>query len=120
MDIHRLLAALTGRSACSPSWRRQRPQVKAGGAIGHRLGGAVAQLAQPVQEPAQQAYHWAALFPDQVERAVILCGSARTAVHNQVFLRSLLATLEAAPEHVGNGRFSAQPRAALRAAPSTW
>jgi homoserine O-acetyltransferase/O-succinyltransferase len=64
---------------------------------------------------AQQAYHWAALFPGQVERAVILCGSARTAVHNQVFLRSLLATLEAAPEHVGGGRFSAPPRAALRA-----
>ena len=64
---------------------------------------------------AQQAYHWAALFPDRVERAVILCGSARTAVHNQVFLRSLLATLEAAPEHVGGGRFSAQPEAAVRA-----
>ncbi len=47
---------------------------------------------------AQQAYHWAALFPDQVERAIVVCGSARTSVHNQVFLRSLLATLEAAPE----------------------
>ena len=64
---------------------------------------------------AQQAYHWAALFPEQVERAVVLCGSARTAVHNQVFLRSLLATLEAAPEHVGGGRFGAQPHAAMRA-----
>jgi homoserine O-acetyltransferase len=64
---------------------------------------------------AQQAYHWAALFPDLVDRAVILCGSARTAVHNQVFLRSLLATLEAAPEHLGRGRFSAPPHAAMRA-----
>ncbi len=64
---------------------------------------------------AQQAYHWAALFPDFVESCVIVCGSARTAVHNQVFLRSLLATLEAAPEHVGGGRFSAVPKAALRA-----
>jgi homoserine O-acetyltransferase len=64
---------------------------------------------------ALQAYHWAALFPDAVERAVINCGVARTAVHNQVFLRSLMATLEAAPEHVGNGRFSAEPRAAKRA-----
>jgi homoserine O-acetyltransferase len=42
---------------------------------------------------AQQAYHWAALYPDQVERAVILCGSARTSVHNKVFLGSLLATM---------------------------
>jgi homoserine O-acetyltransferase len=64
---------------------------------------------------AQQAYHWAALFPDRVDRAVILCGSARTAIHNQVFLRSLLATLEAAPEHVGGGRFAAPPHKALRA-----
>ncbi len=64
---------------------------------------------------AQQAYHWAALYPEQVERAVIVCGSARTAVHNQVFLRSLLATLEAAPEHRGGGRFATQPHAAVRA-----
>jgi homoserine O-acetyltransferase/O-succinyltransferase len=64
---------------------------------------------------AQQAYHWAALFPEQVERAVIVCGSARRSVHNQVFLRSLLATLEAAPEHIGGGRFSAIPTTSLRA-----
>jgi homoserine O-acetyltransferase len=64
---------------------------------------------------AQQAYHWAALFPDLVERAIVVAGSARTAVHNQVFLRSLLATLEAAPEHLGGGRFSAEPHAAVRA-----
>jgi homoserine O-acetyltransferase len=64
---------------------------------------------------ALQAYHWAALFPNSVERIVVNCGVARTAVHNQVFLRSLMATLEAAPEHIGNGRFSAEPRAAKRA-----
>ncbi len=64
---------------------------------------------------AQQAYHWAALFPDAVERAIVVCGSARTSVHNKVFLLSLLATLEAAPEHLGQGRFSAEPKAALRA-----
>jgi homoserine O-acetyltransferase len=64
---------------------------------------------------AQQAYHWAAMFPDAVARIVVNCGSARTAVHNQVFLSSLMATLEAAPEHQGNGRFSAQPMAAMRA-----
>ncbi len=64
---------------------------------------------------AQQAYHWASLHPDMVERAIVVCGSARTAVHNQVFLRGLLATLEAAPEHVGGGRFSAEPHASLRA-----
>jgi len=64
---------------------------------------------------ALQAYHWAALFPGAVDRIVVNCGVARTAVHNQVFLRSLMATLEAAPQHIGNGRFSAEPRAAKRA-----
>jgi homoserine O-acetyltransferase len=64
---------------------------------------------------ALQAYHWAALFPDAVDRIVVNCGVARTAIHNQVFLRGLMATLEAAPEHVGNGRFSAEPKAAKRA-----
>jgi homoserine O-acetyltransferase len=64
---------------------------------------------------ALQAYHWAALFPAAVRRIVVNCGVARTAVHNQVFLRSLMATLEAAPQHIGNGRFSGEPRAAKRA-----
>src|SRR6201989_709103 len=64
---------------------------------------------------ALQAYHWAALFPDAVDRIVVNCGVARTAVHNQVFLRSLMATLEAAPEHIGDGRFSTEPSAAKRA-----
>ena len=64
---------------------------------------------------AQQAYHWAAIFPDLVARIVVNCGSARTAVHNQVFLLSLMATLEAAPEYLGDGRFSAQPMKAMRA-----
>ena len=62
-----------------------------------------------------QAYTWAAAFPDRVGCIVVNCGSARTAVHNQVFLASLLAVLEAAPEHAGGGRFSTEPRAALRA-----
>ncbi|MCW0236057.1 MAG: alpha/beta fold hydrolase [Ferrovibrio sp.] len=64
---------------------------------------------------AQQAYHWAADFPAAVARIVVNCGSARTAVHNRIFLASLMATLEAAPEHTGNGRFSAPPKAAIRA-----
>jgi homoserine O-acetyltransferase len=64
---------------------------------------------------ALQAYHWAALFPTAVQRIVVNCGVARTSVHNQVFLRSLMATLEAAPQHIGNGRFSAEPHAAKRA-----
>jgi homoserine O-acetyltransferase/O-succinyltransferase len=64
---------------------------------------------------AQQAYHWAALWPDAVARAIVVCGSAKTSPHNQVFLASLMAVLEAAPEHLGQGRFSAEPLAARRA-----
>jgi len=33
----------------------------------------------------QQAYHWAALYPEMVERIAVVCGSARTAPHNHVF-----------------------------------
>jgi homoserine O-acetyltransferase len=64
---------------------------------------------------AMQAYHWAALFPDMVERAVVACGSARTAPHNKVFLSGLLRILEAAPDHVGDGRFSTEPKLAVKA-----
>lgn len=62
-----------------------------------------------------QAYHWASLFPDVVERAIVVCGSARTAPHNRVFLSGLLRILEAAPEYLGDGRFRSEPTAALRA-----
>ncbi len=62
-----------------------------------------------------QAYHWAGAHPAQVQRAIVVCGSSRTAVHNRVFLSGLLRTLEAAPEHLGGGRFAAEPVAALRA-----
>jgi homoserine O-acetyltransferase len=64
---------------------------------------------------AGQSYHWAAMYPNLVRRAIIVCGSARTAVHNQVFLSGLLRILEAAPEHVGGGRFNAVPTLALKA-----
>ena len=61
------------------------------------------------------SYHWASLFPDMIERAIVVCGSARTAEHNQVFLSGLLRILEAAPEHLGGGRFDTEPALALKA-----
>jgi homoserine O-acetyltransferase len=64
---------------------------------------------------AQQAYHWAALHPQRVERAFVVAGSARTSVHNKVFHSGLLRTLEAAPEHLGQGRFGAEPLLAKKA-----
>jgi homoserine O-acetyltransferase/O-succinyltransferase len=35
---------------------------------------------------AQQAFHWAALFPDMVRAIAPICGSAKTSPHNLVFL----------------------------------
>ena len=64
---------------------------------------------------AMQAYHWAALYPAMVERAIVVCGSARTATHNKVFLSGLLRTLEAAPEHLGGGCFAREPELAVKA-----
>jgi homoserine O-acetyltransferase len=64
---------------------------------------------------AQQAYHWAAIHPDRVARAFVVCGTARTSVHNRVFHSGLLRTLEAAPEYLGDGKFSAEPVLAKKA-----
>lgn len=64
---------------------------------------------------AQQAYHWAAAFPGAVSRIVVNCGSARTSVHNRVFLKGMMAVLEAAPEYDGRALFLGEPAAALRA-----
>ena len=63
---------------------------------------------------AQQAMHWGALFPDKVERILSICGSARTAPHNKVFLEGVRATLTADPAWNGT-HFTAKPEAGLRA-----
>jgi homoserine O-acetyltransferase len=63
----------------------------------------------------QQAYHWAALFPDRVEKFACLCGSAKTARHNFVFLESIKAALQADP-NCRDGWFVAPADRGLRAA----
>ena len=61
-----------------------------------------------------QAYHWAALFPDAVDRLAVICGAARTSPHNQVFLEGVKATLTA-DAHFQDGRFTGFPERGLRA-----
>lgn len=61
-----------------------------------------------------QAYHWAALHPDMVERAAVVCGSARCAPYNFVFLESVKAALTADPAF-RDGRFAERPVAGYRA-----
>jgi homoserine O-acetyltransferase/O-succinyltransferase len=61
-----------------------------------------------------QAYHWAALFPQQVDRLAVLCGSARTSPHNKVFIDGVRATLTA-DVNFQDGRFTGFPERGLRA-----
>lgn len=63
---------------------------------------------------AQQAYHWASMFPELVARACVICGSARTSPHNFVFLEGVKAALMADPAW-RNGWFHEQPLLGLRA-----
>jgi homoserine O-acetyltransferase len=44
---------------------------------------------------AQQAFHWAAHFPDMVNAIAPICGTAKTSPHNVVFLEGLKAALTA-------------------------
>nr|WP_246583723.1 alpha/beta fold hydrolase [Bradyrhizobium iriomotense] len=61
-----------------------------------------------------QAYHWAALHPDMVERAAVVCGSARCSPYNHVFLESVKAALTGDPAF-RDGRFVERPVAGYRA-----
>jgi homoserine O-acetyltransferase len=63
---------------------------------------------------AQQAYHHAALFPERVERLLVVCGSARTSAHNWVFLEGVKAALLADPDFDA-GRYARPPLRGLAA-----
>lgn len=63
---------------------------------------------------AQQVLHWGAIYPERVERICALCGSARTSVHNQVFIQGVRAALTGDPSWQGD-HFSAHPQRGLRA-----
>lgn len=62
----------------------------------------------------QQAYHFAALYPERTLRLLVVCGSARTSPHNWVFLEGVKAALLADPAYAG-GRYQEPPRAGLSA-----
>jgi len=67
----------------------------------------------------QQAYHWAALFPDLVERVAVICGAARTAPHTHVFLEGMRSALCADPAWSDEST-SAPPVRGLRALGRSW
>jgi homoserine O-acetyltransferase len=61
-----------------------------------------------------QAYHWAALYPDMVERLAVLCGAAKCSPHNYVFIEGVRATLTTDSAYE-NGTFVRRPERGLRA-----
>lgn len=63
---------------------------------------------------AMQAYHWAALFPDAVERIAVVCGAARCAPHNRVFIEGAAHALMADAAW-RDGVFTEKPVRGLRA-----
>jgi homoserine O-acetyltransferase len=63
---------------------------------------------------AQQSLHWGALHPDRVARICAICGSARTSIHNKVFLQGVHAALTGDPHWRGD-HFDAHPVRGLRA-----
>jgi homoserine O-acetyltransferase len=61
-----------------------------------------------------QTYHWASLHSEMVERAAVVCGSARCAPYNHVFLEGVKAALTGDPAF-RDGRFVEKPVAGYRA-----
>jgi len=69
--------------------------------LGHSMGG-------------QQAYHWAIMYPDFVERFICICGSARTSPHNKAFLEGPKAALVASRDFEF-GHYKTPPQQGIRA-----
>ncbi|MBZ9772542.1 alpha/beta fold hydrolase [Mesorhizobium sp. CO1-1-8] len=61
-----------------------------------------------------QTFEWAVAFPQMVDRIAPVCGAARCAPHNYVFVASLEATLRLDPMFE-NGEYAVPPQAGLRA-----
>jgi homoserine O-acetyltransferase len=61
-----------------------------------------------------QTFHWAALYPDLVERILPFCGSAKCSRHNFVFLEGVKAALTA-DDAWQNGWYDKPPTKGLRA-----
>lgn len=63
---------------------------------------------------AQQALHWGAIHPERVRTICAVCGSARTSVHNKVFLEGVRGALTGDPAWRGD-HFDGHPVRGLRA-----
>jgi len=61
-----------------------------------------------------QAYQWAAQYPDFVDAILPFCASAKTSIHNHVFLEGVKAAL-CADTHWNNGNYQRPPVVGLKA-----
>jgi homoserine O-acetyltransferase len=61
-----------------------------------------------------QSYQWAAQYPDMVDAILPFCASAKTSVHNYVFLDGVRVALQA-DSAWNNGDYDKQPERGLRA-----
>ncbi|KAI0930236.1 hypothetical protein AcW1_008978 [Taiwanofungus camphoratus] len=62
----------------------------------------------------QQAYHWSVVYPDFVDRIVVICSSARTSPHNKCFLEGPRHALKAGKDFY-DGQYTSTPQHAIRA-----
>lgn len=62
----------------------------------------------------QQAYHWAVMYPNFIDKYVCICGSARTSPHNKAFLEGPKAALVASKDFE-NGHYTRTPHHGIRA-----
>lgn len=63
----------------------------------------------------QCTYHWAAMYPEMVRSAVIICSSARTSLHNYQFLEGPKAALVHSVDYNSSSVQDAQPIRGLHA-----
>jgi len=61
-----------------------------------------------------QSYQWAAQFPNMVKSILPFCASAKTSIHNHVFLEGVKAAL-VADKNWNNGDYKSPPIAGLKA-----
>lgn len=61
-----------------------------------------------------QTYQWCAQYPQRVLNALVICGAAKTAIHNQIFLDGVKAALLADPVFK-NGYYEQAPIEGLKA-----
>ena len=63
---------------------------------------------------AQQAFHWAAVYPEMVERIAPICGTAKTSPHDWLHLEGIKAAMQADAAWA-DGEYDSQPEKGFRA-----